>query len=630
MHAMKKKWAVLSVFWCCGIAALAQSMSVDTIRQLPAFTLQSNRFNLFGAGSKKTTTDSLTKSLLAEQSLAQVLAMNSPIFIKSYGPGQLATTSFRGAGAHHTAILWNGINLQSSMHGQTDFNLLPALMADDVAISYGGNTALFGGGAVGGAIMLDNTDGFGKRTGKVVSAIGSYGAWQEQGAFVYGNDRYYIKGRGYWLGAQNNITYRNTTLAGSPRQQLEHASQEGRGTLLETGVRLSPRQSVHIRYWYGFSNRNIPPTIGSTVAHAFQVDEHNRLGAEWRYQHNKSRTIVRAAWVNDYLNYQDPSTYNSGISHNSNALAEVEHTRLLSRNFSINTGVNVCYNEARSTGYTRNANRVTTAFFAAFQARPFNRLQMVFNIREELVSTSIWQPFTATIGADYAATSWLSLSAQVNKSYRLPTLNDLYWTTGNPNLRAEQGFGQEAGVSVQRNSQVLLFAAGARLFNRNITDWIQWQPYSGTWTPYNLKEVWSRGGELEGHITYRKRNTLITWKSELGYVLSTNEKANGKDDLTVGKQLIYVPRLTHQHWLMVRHSKWVSALNTTYTGYRFITSDNESFISDYMLMNLMLGWHYQFIGLKVQCFNLLDKDYQVLPARPMPGRNYLLTLTISF
>ena len=44
-------------------------------------------------------------------SIADVLSKNSALFIKTYAPGSLATTSMRGMGAQHTAVLWNGINL---------------------------------------------------------------------------------------------------------------------------------------------------------------------------------------------------------------------------------------------------------------------------------------------------------------------------------------------------------------------------------------------------------------------------------------------------------------------------------------------------------------------------------------
>ena len=117
----------------CGFARLhGQVVSADTVMQLPEFETNTSRFKQFTVGVKSTITDSLTKHILQQQNLAQLLAYSSPLNIKVYGQGQLATTGFRGAGAQHTAVLWNGINLQNSMNGQTDFSMFPVDFADEV------------------------------------------------------------------------------------------------------------------------------------------------------------------------------------------------------------------------------------------------------------------------------------------------------------------------------------------------------------------------------------------------------------------------------------------------------------------------------------------------------------------
>ena len=43
------------------------------------------------------------------ENLADILSKETPIYIKSYGPGSLSTISIRGAGASHTQLYWNGI-----------------------------------------------------------------------------------------------------------------------------------------------------------------------------------------------------------------------------------------------------------------------------------------------------------------------------------------------------------------------------------------------------------------------------------------------------------------------------------------------------------------------------------------
>src|SRR5574343_1214189 len=81
-------------------------------------------------------------------SLADVLSQYSALFVKSYSPGNLASTSMRGMGAQHTAVQWNGINLQSCMNSNIDLNLLPVFFFDQAAIETGANASASANGAI--------------------------------------------------------------------------------------------------------------------------------------------------------------------------------------------------------------------------------------------------------------------------------------------------------------------------------------------------------------------------------------------------------------------------------------------------------------------------------------------------
>jgi len=63
------------------------------------------------AGFKTVRIDSAILSNYNNESLADMLAENSGIFVKSYGMGGSATPSFRGTGASHTQLQWNNINI---------------------------------------------------------------------------------------------------------------------------------------------------------------------------------------------------------------------------------------------------------------------------------------------------------------------------------------------------------------------------------------------------------------------------------------------------------------------------------------------------------------------------------------
>lgn len=629
---MKKVLAIVGLFWLSCSQLTAQILPADTVKYLPDFTARGQRFESFNTGAKMVQTDSLVKLIAMHDNIAQLLSYNSQVFVRAYGPNQIATTSFRGAGAQHTAVLWNGVNLQNSLLGQTDLSLLPAGFMDDISVYYGGNSALYGAGAIGGAIMLNNSSAFNKKGASYQIGMGSFGLIQHRLALTYGTKKIYIKARAYHQSAQNNIEYHNYTLAEKPLQKLAHAQQKSNGLMLETGYKINAKQEINLRYWYGFTDRNIPPTIGMAVNNAYQIDEANRLGLEWKREAFKTRWIGRAAFVNEYLNYNDPTTYNSGVSKSKTLVGELENTTQINPKTALNIGVNYTGNFAQSSGYKQHASRHSLAAFVSVNNHWSKKIKTTANLRQDFVDGN-FQPFTAGVGADYKLNRYLNITAQVNKSFRLPTLNDLYWVTGNPNLLPEKGYAQELGLTAKRTTEHAYVLTQLNGFNRQINNWILWQPYGGSWTPQNLLQVWSRGIEWNTRYTYCYNKFMLSLRGDVSYLLSTNQRANVQNDATVGKQLIYIPRLTYQTWLTLSYSNAYLAINQTYTGYRFTSSDNTSFVDDYLLLNVFVGKRFKFkkVGFdtKIHINNILNSEYQVLPSRPMPMRNFLFSLGVT-
>jgi vitamin B12 transporter len=124
--------------------------------------INASKEELSQIGKKREGIDSLIKEQFRFNTVGDLLSYNSPVYIKSYGPGAIATTSFRGGSAEQTAILWNGFNIQNYMLGQADLSLLPSVLFEDIRVEYGGSSSLWGSGAVGGSILLDNKLPFGK------------------------------------------------------------------------------------------------------------------------------------------------------------------------------------------------------------------------------------------------------------------------------------------------------------------------------------------------------------------------------------------------------------------------------------------------------------------------------------
>ena len=142
----------------------------------------------------------------------------------------------------------------------------------------------------------------------------------------------------------------------------------------------------------------------------------------------------------------------------------------------------------------------------------------------------------------FCRTKWLSLNFNSGKVYRLPTLNDLYWVPGsNPNLLPESGYTSDLGLKFTISKKSIELSFCPNIFNRNISNWIIWLPEQTFWTPQNLMEVWSRGLETRTELNYTLKDLSVKLSLLSGYVLSTNEKKKSENDLSVGKQIIYVP-----------------------------------------------------------------------------------------
>ncbi|MFV0231755.1 Plug domain-containing protein [Empedobacter falsenii] len=101
--------------------------------------------------------------------LTQVLQAQTPLYFKENGRGMVSSPSFRGTLASHTAVVWNGINVNSQTTGQTDFNLFTSNSFDGMIVKPGGGSIAYGTGAIGGTIHLLNKTEYNKGLNQKIS-----------------------------------------------------------------------------------------------------------------------------------------------------------------------------------------------------------------------------------------------------------------------------------------------------------------------------------------------------------------------------------------------------------------------------------------------------------------------------
>jgi iron complex outermembrane receptor protein len=75
-------------------------------------------------------------------------------------------------------------------------------------------------------------------------------------------------------------------------------------------------------------------------------------------------------------------------------------------------------------------------------------------------------------------------------------------------------------------------------------------------------------------------------------------------------------------------------LGATYTGIRFVSSDNSTFLPGFFLLNASFSQELNFLkheaSFYIQINNILNANYQVIAWRPMPLRSFMMGLNFTF
>ncbi len=633
-------WLLL---YCFTFSFNLHSQTKDTtLHQLQEVIILQNKQEQFETSKKHDEIDSLTLNRYNTSSLADLLANQSTIHIKSYGNGNIVSTSMRGGNANHTALLWNGLNIQNTMLGQPDLSIVPTSLFNNVSLEYGGGSAIWGSGAIGGSIHLQNNTGFnqGFKT-KLQMSLGSFDSRKISSGVLLSYKKIVSNTMIYYNTCENNYNYKDTTDKENPNKQVAHANYVSKGLMQELSFLASPFQKINIRAWYNVVNRNLP-SYSVVPAKKNQVDDNLKLSADWNYTKRNLNSIIRLGYFNDKLKYNDTlanylvsnNTIKTFIAESDNTYKYKKHQLNLGANFTNYKSVLFSASKNEDTSYYHNLTKL--AFFAAYKLSLLHsKVNYNLVVRKEFTSqTEI--PFTGNTGIHYQLFKQLAAKVNANSSYRQPSLSDLYWNPGgNPNLKPEESYEVDGGLEFNYTKNNFSALIEATYFNRHVKNWIMWLPSEKSyWVPRNLPNVYSRGTETKTELTYLKKDVLLKLIINTAYVLSTNQEKISENDNSVGRQLIYTPRYNGQATLLVNYKSISLLFNNNYTGYRFTTSDNTSWLSPYYLANVKCSYAYSFSSVNMQLFgsinNVFNKNYVVVQNTPMPLRNYEVGLSMNY
>lgn len=675
MDALK---SILTLAACLIASSPAlQAQKVHTLRDLDVTA----RRPMKEIGLQKTSFDSLALKENISLSMADVLAYNSSVFVKSYGRATLATVAFRGTSPGHTQVTWNGMRINNPMMGMTDFSSIPAYFIDRASLLHGTSSVNESGGGLGGLVSLATLPAAEKGFGaQYVQGIGSFSTFDEFARFTYGSDKWSVSTRAVYSSSPNDYKYvnhdkkvniydDNHNIIGSyhPVERNRSGAFKDLHLLQEVYYNTLRGDRIGMSVWYMHSDRELP-MISTDYGDERDFENRQRdntLRAVLSWNHNREswRTDVRAGyaftdmaydyrrevangnWAHMIRSRSKVNTVYAQAGCEFNPSSQWYFTAGLSahQHFVRSEDKNVIIQGDGSRIYGYDKGRTELSASASAKWQPLDRVGLSLVLRQDMYGDR-WTPLIPAFFVDglISRAGNVMLRASVSRNYKYPSLNDMYFLPGgNPDLGCEKGFTYDAGLSFStRAARNLTLSGSAVWFDSRIDDWIIWLPTTkGFFSPRNISRVHAYGVELKADLAWAfADNWLLDLAGSYSWTPSINrgEKLSPADR-SVGRQLPYVPehsssvtgRLSWRSWSFLYKWCFYSRRYTMTSNDVSITGRLPAYYMSNVSVEKLLSFRPLDLSLKLSVNNLFNEDYLSVLSRPMPGINFEFFIGIT-
>ncbi|HEY0045623.1 MAG TPA: TonB-dependent receptor [Flavobacterium sp.] len=549
--------------------------------------------------------------------LRSLLNNSTLIYFKENGPGSVASPSFRGTTAQQTAVIWNGINVNSQFNGQTDFNTVSSTDFSSVDVRAGGGSVIYGSSAIGGSIHLENELSFGKIfRNQLFSSYGSFNTKQLNYKLSVSDDNLATQFSYSNNSSDNDYEYPNggKNING---QYHNHSFSAALGIRINQGNLLK----IYSNYFNGIRHFSLlSPTDTKTKYHDFNT----RNMLVWINKGSGYQSTLRLAHlIEEYKYFENIGNQEYYFGSSANVVMKYDFIWTLQKNITINPIVEYNQVEANGSDISSNSRKVAAAaLLMKHQILP--KVLYEIGIRKESAN-DYDSPFLYSGGIRYDVSPAYSIAINASKNFRIPTFNDLYWFDGgNPDLKPETS----SQIQISNQINIYKLHLGATAYYNHIKDLIQWLPgTTALWHPENVHQVEAYGFEATAGYNHSMRNHKINVNTSYGYTVSQN--------IASGKQLIYVPFHKFLANTIYKYKQLSVNYRLVFNGAVFTRTDNNPLykMDPYAVSDLGISYiivkknvHSE-VGLRSQ--NIFDQQYQVTEGRIYPGRNFNIFLNIK-
>ncbi len=605
---------------------------------------------------------------LSSHNVADALRYFSGIQIKDYGGvGGLKTVNIRSMGTNHVGVFYDGIELGNAQNGTVDLGRFSLDNMESVTLYNGQKSAIFQPakdfGSSGSIYLQTRTPQF--EEGKKYNVRASF----KTGSFGVVNPSILWEQK---LGQRISSSFSAEYLHSSGKYKFTYRMQEGYDTTavrqngdlnalrVEGGLFGQLKQGYWKAKAYLYNSERGYP--GAIVRNKFSHEDRQwdtNFFTQGTFKKDFTQwysLLANAKYAYDYLHYlADPNKDESLMYVNNHYYQQEVYTSVANRfnlfswweaSFSADYQFNLLNADLRDFVYPRRH----TLLASIATAMRFKQVELQASLLETFVHDTSsgtpapdkqkltpsffvsWRPFPQ---------SGLNLRGFYKRIFRMPTLNDLYYTfIGNINLEPEFTTQYDLGFTYSRtfnNTWLRSLEVQTDVYYNEVENKIVATPTSNffRWTMVNLGNVEIRGVDVALQTGWKIGRDL-TVSNRINYTYQRAQDFTDPKSEFYGGQIPYIPWHSGSAVVNLQWRSWEANYSFIYTGERYSSQANIPYnyqlpwyTSDFSVSKGLKVWKGD-LKLTLEVNNLLNQQYEVVACYPMPGTNFKLIAQYNF
>jgi len=610
---------------------------------------------------------------LSVHSVADAVRYFSGIQIKDYGGiGGLKTVNIRSMGSQHVGVFYDGVEIGNAQNGVVDLGRFSLDNIEAITLYNGQKSQVFQAAkdfASSGSIYMETkvpTFAEGKKSNrKITFKTGSFGlkntslTWNQK---LSSKIKQTFNAEYLYTTGKYKFTYKK--LDGYDTTQTRKNGDLEALRIESATMGILPNGKWSTRAYYYSSERGYP---GAAVRESPGMFKHQDRqwddnffiqGSLENYFTKNYGLKAKLKYSYDYLHYLSDPRLDVTTMYINNHFKQYEIYSSLSHKFTLSDKLiadistdlqwNKLNADLTNFVYPR---RITSLNAAALSYRG-EKIKIQTSILYSHISDHItekeakaasdkdkWTP-TIMISYDPFTPEILKFRAFYKKIFRMPTLNDLYYTfIGNANLEPEYTEQYDIGLVLNKTwaaSHYSNINFNIDLYYNNVKNKIIAMPTSNQfrWTMINLGYVEIRGVDMS--LSQRILWGNVTTDLRLNYTYQKAQDKTDKQDPFYGGQIPYIPWHSGSIILNTSYNDWNLNYSFIYTGERYESHANiiENHAQPWYTSDISISKTFLLKNNKcksaLEINNIFNQQYEVVKNYPMPGINFKIVLNYFF